>query len=123
MFNFWYSERCTRTVKLIICIITIVLLSYCSSIEKLETLFSCIALLIGMSSHFLRLLQVKFSQDMQRKYHLNMVLNGLPWLALLILVSYLPSLNWLALAIQVLGFSALGLLLVSHYSQRSKLSD
>lgn len=123
MIDFWYSERCSRNIKLMICIITIALLYYCGSITKLNILFSSIALLIGISVHVFRQLRLKFISVEHPRPGLNLLLSRLPLLALIVVLLYLPSIDRLVYSAQVIGFTALGFFLVSNYSQRAKRFD
>lgn len=120
MIDFWYSERCSRNIKLMIYVITIGILYYCSSIAKLNTLFSSTALLIGISIHVFRQLQLKFISVDHPRPALNLLLSRLPLLALIVILLYLPMTDRLVYSAQVIGFTALGFFLVSHYSQRAR---
>ena len=66
MLDFWYSEQCTREIKLVSCIVTCVMIYYFSTIAPLEALYVCFALAIGVLFHVLRLLDIKLNQ--QNKY-------------------------------------------------------
>ena len=52
--DFWYSERCTRQIKLIICISTCVVIYLSAKPAELSIWFVGFALLIGISLHLTR---------------------------------------------------------------------
>lgn len=120
MLDFWYSARCPRQLKLVICVLTFALLYYCSTLNKLEAHFSIIALLIGMLTHVLY--QLRSGQQAQHAAPqvLWIVLRFLPLLALVLFIALIPRLQQPILIIQVFGFAAFGLFLMSIFSQRAR---
>ena len=62
MLHFWYSERCTRPIKLLICIITVAVTLYFSEMTKLSTSLTLLSLLLGMVIHGLYSLLMKLPQ-------------------------------------------------------------
>lgn len=118
MLNFWYSERCTRQIKLMICILTFALLYYCSSIEKLDPLFSAIALMIGMLTH--ALYQYRQRTQVQSKAAWLHGLGFIPLVILGLMIAAFPRLQQWILILQIFGFAAFGLFIVSIYANRSK---
>jgi len=119
MLAFWYSERCTRGIKLSICIATCLIIYISSSIEKLPTLFVIMSLLLGMINHFLQQKIKRIQADNPYAEGFSIIGFVFPIIALITLFSFLPQLHKWALAIQVIGFSALGLFMVSIYQNRA----
>ncbi|NNP73187.1 hypothetical protein A7P53_11485 [Acinetobacter defluvii] len=123
MLDFWYSERCTRQVKLMVSIVLCIAIYYCSSIAKLSPLFVGISLAIGIILHVLKQLSLKTpTQTVQFKL-LKALIMLLPAFALASMVWSLPQQNLLYLILQCLGFIALGFILIANYENRAKRSD
>ncbi|AWL30056.1 hypothetical protein DJ533_16510 [Acinetobacter defluvii] len=123
MLDFWYSERCTRQVKLMVSIVLCIAIYYCSSIAKLSPLFVGISLAIGIILHVLKQLSLKTpTQTVQFKL-LKAFIMLLPAFALASMVWSLPQQNLLYLILQCLGFIALGFILIANYENRAKRSD
>ena len=120
MLDFWYSERCTRQIKLIVSILSCAIIYYCSTIEKLSVTFTLICLALGFSIHFLRIFRLKILQKQSSQPILNRVISVLPLIALCLIIGILPQNHRLFLAIQCVGFSALGFFIVSIYSNRAQ---
>ncbi|MDM1245906.1 hypothetical protein HX005_00610 [Acinetobacter sp. R933-2] len=124
MLDFWYSERCTRQVKLIVSIMLCIVIFYCSNIEKLSPIFVGIGLVLGMALHVLyRAASQKAAQNPQKKW-MKIAAVYLPiFIQITIIYWFLKQSNFVYLAIQALGFMMLGLVLISNYQNRSKCSD
>ncbi|MFW1858488.1 hypothetical protein [Acinetobacter defluvii] len=123
MLDFWYSERCTRQVKLMVSIVLCIAIYYCSSIAKLSPLFVGISLAIGIILHVLKQLSLKIpTQKVQFKL-LKALIMLLPAFALASMIWSLPQQNLLYLILQCLGFIALGFILIANYENRAKRSD
>ena len=120
MLDFWYSERCTRQIKLIVSIITCAIIYYCSSFEKLSPIFTLLSLAIGISIHVLRKISMKLAATSYSFSRFKLLFFVFPIFAFFCLVFFLPDANKLFTAIQALGFVALGLFVVSIYESRQK---
>ena len=59
MLEFWHSARCTRQIRLSVCIAVCAVIYYCSSIQQLPALFAGLSLAIGMALHLLRRVDLK----------------------------------------------------------------
>ena len=51
MLDFWYSARCTRQVKLIVCIMTCAMIYLCSTVQALSAVLTGFSLGLGISIH------------------------------------------------------------------------
>lgn len=102
MLHFWYSERCTRQIKLIVCIATCVL--------------------IFIAAHLLYMMQLKMAQEHPYREGVARLAIFAPMIALIVLIGYLPEQDKVALALQCVGFAGVGLFLVSIQAQRVKRS-
>ncbi len=120
MLNFWYSERCTREIKLIVSICTCILIYLCSTAQQLQPTFVGIGLAIGISIHLLRILSLKITLKNLHQKGFQIILFVIPIMSSIILIMALPKQNQFFLALQCLGFIALGLFMVSIYIERSK---
>ncbi|WP_173911586.1 hypothetical protein [Acinetobacter sp. Marseille-Q1618] len=123
MLDFWYSERCTRQVKLMVSIVLCIAIYYCSSIAKLSPLFVGISLAIGIILHVLKQLSLRTATQTVQFKLLKVLIMLLPVLALAIMAWSLPRQNMLYLISQCLGFIALGFILIANYENRAKRSD
>ena len=119
MLDFWYSERCTRGIKLGICIATCVIIYLSSTIEKLPALFVVMSLLLGMIHHFLQQKISRIQADNPCAEGFSIIGFVFPIMALITLIAFLPQSHQWILAIQVIGLSALGLFIVSIYQNRA----
>lgn len=121
MLQFWYSERCTREIKLVISISVCVLVFLCAEQKQLDPIFIGLSIAIGVLTHVL------YEWKSKTTLALNPILRGildfLPFICLIVLMYFLPDQQRLFLALQCVGFAALGLFIVSIYSQRSKRFD
>ncbi|WP_163122426.1 hypothetical protein [Acinetobacter portensis] len=122
MLDFWYSEKCTREIKLIICIITCAIIYYFSNIEQLNTWAVGFSLGIGVFIHVLHHLKLKLNTHNKYSNGLNIIVLSLPIIAILFLIQSIPPINKMILIVQSLGFVGLGFFIVSIYENRSKRS-
>ena len=120
MLNFWYSERCSRQIKLIVCIATCVMIFMAAQVQQLGAIFIGLSLVIGIATHLLRGVQLKIGQDNPYSEGFSRLVVFLPLIALICLLGYLPAQDKIALALQCIGFSGIGLFLVSIHAQREK---
>ncbi|MBP5993131.1 MAG: hypothetical protein KA518_04255 [Acinetobacter sp.] len=118
MLDFWYSERCTRQIKLITCISTCVMIYLSAKPAELSIWFVAFALLIGISLHLTRecILKIK-SQNPSNKAIQWLII--VPIIALIFLFFCLPKTNQFSLALQSIGFAALGFFIVTLYENRA----
>ena len=122
MLNFWYSERCTREIKLVTAISVCAIIYYCSGIAKLSVTWTLISLAIGVVTHLLQLLGAKFAQSRPDAQRLNLLLTAVPVFAVIVLIYFLPSHTKIWLAIQAVGFWILGFIILSIQHNRAKRS-
>lgn len=120
MLEFWYSARCTREIRLIICIAVCAAIYYCAGIQQLPALFAGLSLALGAAAHLLRGAHLKIADENSYKQAVQAVFAILPIAGLLGLILYLPQGHKAALSIQCIGFSAIGLFLVSLHERRAK---
>lgn len=119
--DFWYSERCTREIKLMTCISTCVIIFLCAKLTPLSSLFVGLSLAIGVFIHVLRMLSLKINATNPYQTGFQIIFFVLILTAMINLLIQLPKVPHLwALAIQSIGFIALGLFIVSIYTGRSK---
>lgn len=123
MLNYWYSERCTREIKLIVSISTCVLIYLCSSIKQLSTSFTLVSLALGILLHILYKISLKIQSNSSFKTGFRILLFSLPMILFMILISLIPPQHKLMLSLQAFGFVALGLFIISIYSERAKRFD
>ena len=116
--DFWYSARCTRQIKLIVCITTCVMIYLCATVAPLSRLFTMISLVIGMAVHGLRVLSLKITADNPYQRGFSILFLIMPMIALMTLISSLSAEYKVILILQVLGFAALGLFLLSTFPHR-----
>ena len=118
MLQFWYSDRCTRQIKLIVCIATCVMIYLCSTVQQLSAMFSGISLMIGMGIHLLRALSLKIAADNPYKNGFTLLFRLMPFTALMTLIAALPTEHKIMLALQSIGFTAIGLFILSTFPNR-----
>ena len=118
MLGFWYSDKCTRQIKLIICIATCVVIYLCSTVQQLSLLLTGISLAMGMGIHGLRTLSLKIAADNPYKEGFAILFFVMPIIAFITLISALPAQHKLMLAIQAIGFVAIGLFILSTFPKR-----
>ncbi|WP_425915747.1 hypothetical protein [Acinetobacter sp. TSRC1-2] len=115
MLEFWYSDKCSRQIKLMVCIATCVMIYLCSTVQQLSSLFTGISIAIGMGIHGLRALSLKIAEDNPYKKGFAMLIFIIPLIALIILISALPTQHKIVLAMQAIGFVAIGLFILSMF--------
>ena len=116
--DFWYSARCTRQIKLIVCITTCVMIYLCATVAPLSPVFTMISLVIGMAVHGLRVLSLKITADNPYRHGFSILFLIMPMIALMTLISSLSAEHQVILILQVLSFTALGLFLLSTFPHR-----
>ena len=120
MLDFWYSERCTRQIKLIVCISTCVLIVLCGQIATLPALFVGLSLGLGVLIHLFRMISVKIQSNHPHHTGFQIIFLTVLFIAMISLIINLPKPHQWVLATQCLGFIAIGLMIVSIYSNRAK---
>ena len=120
MLDFWYSERCTRGMKLGICIATCILIYLSSTVEKLSAPFVIVSLLLGIVVHFLQQKIRRIASDHPYAQGFSILGFVFPIISLISIISFLPDIHKWGLAVQVISFSALGLFIVSIYQNRAR---
>ena len=121
MLDFWYSERCTREIKLVTCISTCVIIFLCAKLMPLSSVFVGLSLAIGVLIHVLRMFSLKIKATHPHQTSFQIIFFVLILTATINLLIQLPKVPQLwALAIQCIGFIALGLFIVTIYTGRSK---
>ncbi|RKG31736.1 hypothetical protein [Acinetobacter tianfuensis] len=120
MLDFWYSPRCTREIKLAVCIAVCALIYYCSSIQQLSPLFAAFSLAVGLGMHITHQALQKLGKNHAYAHKLKTAATLWPVIALTVISMNLPQEQQLILALQCVGFSAIGLFLVSIYENRAK---
>ena len=120
MFKFWYSERCTRQIKLVLCILVCLMIYIASQQVQLGTVFVGISLTLGMLVHILRHCSLKISPQNPYREGFSRLFSFIPLIGLITLVGYLPEQQRVYLAMQCVGFSCIGFALLSIHSHRAK---
>ena len=118
MLQFWYSDKCTRQIKLLVSIATCVMIYLCSTVQQLSAMFSGISLRIGMSIHLLRALNLKIAADNPYKNGFTLLFWVMPFTALMTLMAALPTEHKIMLILQTIGFTAIGLFILSTFPNR-----
>ena len=118
MLQFWYSDRCTRQIKLMVCITTCVMIYLCSTVQQLSAMFSGISLMIGMGIHLLRALSLKIAEDNAYRNGFTILFRLIPFTALITLIAALPTEHKIMLILQMIGFTAIGLFILSTFPNR-----
>lgn len=119
MLNFWYSERCTRPVRLVVCITLCVVIFWSSHPQKLSLTLTLVCLAIGIITHCIHQFNLKIDAENPYKKGFQMLNTIVPLMSLILVILLLPQLNRWALAIQAIAFSGLGLSIVSIYQNRA----
>lgn len=122
MLEFWYSNRCTRQIKLALCVLTFALVYWSSSITKITTSFACVSLLLGLSLHVFYQLGLKTALIKQKNLF-SLICSSTFILVLAGLIWSLPENNKEIAALQVIGYSTLGFFVISIYALRSRRHD
>ena len=124
MLDFWYSDRCSRQVKLIVIITTCIVIYVASSVVQLGPVFVGLSLALGILIHVLRHFRLKLSVSNPYANGFGALSRVIPIVALITLFGYLPeySQTWakFALGLQCIGFVAIGLFMVSVYENRAQ---
>lgn len=118
MLQFWYSDRCTRQIKLMVCIATCIMIYLCSTVQQLSAMFTGISLMIGMGIHLLRALSLKIVADNPYKNGFTLLFWVMPFTALMTLMAALPTEHKVMLILQTIGFTAIGLFILSTFPNR-----
>ena len=118
MLEFWYLDKCSRQIKLIVCIVTCVMIYLCSTVQQLSPLFTGISITIGMGLHGLRALNLKIAADHPYKKGFAILIFAMPLITLIILISALPTQHKIVLVMQAIGFAAIGLFILSTFPNR-----
>lgn len=120
MLDFWYSNRCSREIKLIVSITTCVVIYLCSSKAQLATPYVIISIAIGLFIHLVRTYVYQ-----SKKAWINV--NQFKGLFLVTLITYqtylifhLEQANLPFLMTQSLGFVCIGIFICSIYSNRAE---
>ena len=114
MLDFWYSERCTRQIKLIICIAVCAVIYYCSNIQQLSPLFTGLSLAVGLALHFLRIAHLNIVNTNSYKPIFQIIFSMLPIIALIFM--HMKEGEILIPGAQGIGFMALAICLFSPLS-------
>ena len=122
MLDFWYSSRCTRQIKLALCVITFAVVYWSSNISKVTTSFACASLLLGLSLHGFYQLSLKTQWRDQRGLF-NLMSSCIFLLIIAGLIYLLPKHHQAIAALQIIGYSLLGFFSISIYSQRHRRHD
>ena len=118
MLQFWYSDKCTRQIKLMVCIATCVMIYLCSTVQQLSAMFSGISLMIGMGIHLLRALSLKIAEDNAYRNGFTILFRLIPFTALITLIAALPTEHKIMLILHMIGFTAIGLFILSTFPNR-----
>lgn len=121
MLNFWYSDRCTRQIKLLLCIAAFVLLYICNQQQEIPRSTALLSLFVGSAVHLVYL--VRTQEKFRRLQAYSIWFYFCLALFLIGLIIWLPEINKALASIQVLAYSLLGFFLISIYSQRSRRHD
>jgi hypothetical protein len=81
-------------------------------------MFTGISIAIGMSLHGLRILSLKISADNPYKKGFSILIWVMPLMAFITLISALPTEHKIILAMQAIGFSGIGLFVLSTFPNR-----
>ena len=120
MLNFWYSEKCTREIKLVICIVTCVIIYFCSTVAPLKPLNIGLCLVVGVLFHVIHQAKNKLSTKNKYAEGFQILFFILPILLINFMIISTPQTDKVWLIIQSLGFMCLGLFVVSIYENRAK---
>ena len=69
MLRFWYSERCSRQIKLLVCMFTVAVTLYFSETVKLSTRLTLFSLVLGVAIRGLYSLLLKLQQRDQPSFN------------------------------------------------------
>lgn len=91
MLEFWYSERCSRQIKLIVVIATCILIYAASTVAQLDPVFVGVSLAIGIVVHLLHHFRLKISKSNPYANGFSALSRVIPIIALITLFGYLPE--------------------------------
>ncbi|MBK0062688.1 MULTISPECIES: hypothetical protein [unclassified Acinetobacter] len=120
MLDFWYSERCTRGMKLGSCIAICAIIYFLSQIQKLTPGFTISCLGIGVITHFIQYSFQRIDPNNPYRNGFKILETVFPVMGLILIILLLPKTQKIVLALQALSFSALGLFVVSIYQNRAQ---
>lgn len=123
MLDFWYSDRCSREMKLGACVVTCLIIYACSSFERLTTTLTLFCLATGAGLHFIRILKNKLTANHPYAEGFHILFFVLPIICMLAVITNLPDNHKLLSAVQALGFGLLGIFVTSIYANRAKRFD
>ena len=63
MLEFWYSEKCNRQIKLVLCVLLCLVIYSCAKVAELSMAFSVMSLGLGALVHLLRQLKLKLQAN------------------------------------------------------------
>jgi hypothetical protein len=101
-----------------VCIATCVMIYLCSTVQQLSAMFTGISLMIGMGIHLLRALSLKIAADHLYKNGFTLLFWVMPFTALMTLMAALPTEHKVMLILQTIGFTAIGLFILSTFPNR-----
>lgn len=101
-----------------VCIATCVMIYLCSTVQQLSPIFTGISIVIGMGIHCLRALSLKIAADNPYKKGFAILILVMPLMAFITLISALLTQHKIILALQVIGFAAIGLFILSMFANR-----
>ncbi|TSH75977.1 hypothetical protein E2K73_06340 [Acinetobacter sp. RF15A] len=124
MLEHWYSKHYTRQMKLVVVIIVCLLIYSASTVAQLGPISISFSVGIGLMSYGLRQLRFKIPTGHPYANGFAALSRVIPIVAMVTLWGYLPqhAQDWekFALALQCLGFAAIGLFLASIYVKRAR---
>lgn len=123
MLSFWYSERCTRAIKLTVIIGTCMVILTASKSLQLSTILSVFSLALGMLLHFIRMWSLKIKQHHPDKTSFQRLFLGIPIVGIVLLSLSLNAkdlISFLLLWVQLIGFIGIGFFLIATVEQRAK---
>ena len=122
MLDFWYSDKCHRQLKLALCVVVCLMIYMCAKVAELSIIFSVVSLGLGVLVHVLRAVKLKLLESGHYNRGFDAMFFILPLLYWLTLMVLLPTQHVWALMLQAVGFSVLGLFVISIYSNRARRS-
>ena len=120
MLNFWYSEHCTREIKLVVSVLTCILIYLCSETQRLPSFLVGFGVVLGMLIHLFRQVNIKMIRQKKMRLFIEILYLTLPFLIMLILALQHTIHDRLVSLIQGFGFILIGFFLASIHSQRAK---
>jgi flagellar biosynthesis protein FlhB len=120
MLNFWYSEHCSREVKLVVSVLTCIVIYLCAEIQRLPSFLVGAGVILGMLIHLSRQMNIKMTSQKKIRLFIEVIYLILPFVIMLILVIQHTTHDRLASVIQGFGFILIGFFLASIHSQRAK---